>query len=68
MVHICKDICHRYKAPHTLKSKRYENGQKFCDQCAVFIKWDGIWCPCCGHKLRVKPKMLRSKIGVVRIG
>jgi hypothetical protein len=24
--------------------------------CEVFIKWEGVWCPCCGRKLRTKPK------------
>jgi hypothetical protein len=24
--------------------------------CEVFIKWEGVWCPCCGSKLRTKPK------------
>ncbi|MDQ3851427.1 MAG: hypothetical protein M3299_01175 [Thermoproteota archaeon] len=24
--------------------------------CELFIKWDGLWCPCCGCRLRTKPK------------
>jgi hypothetical protein len=22
----------------------------------IFIKWDGLWCPCCNHRLRTKPR------------
>ena len=23
--------------------------------CDLFIVWDGLWCPCCGHTLRANP-------------
>jgi hypothetical protein len=41
----CKGICIRHKA-----SGRYATGSKRCQQCNLFIKWDGLWCPCCGYK------------------
>ena len=29
--------------------------------CDIFIKWDGLWCPCCGYCLRTKPRNLKYK-------
>ena len=26
-----------------------------------FIKWEGLWCPCCGYRLRTKPRNLKYK-------
>jgi len=23
--------------------------------------WDGLWCPCCGYRLRTKPRNLKYK-------
>jgi hypothetical protein len=47
----CKGICIRYGA-----SNNYSNGQKRCNVCEQFIKWNGLYCPCCGHKLRTRPR------------
>ena len=46
-----------------MKGGRYEQGQKRCNTCELFIKWEGLWCPCCGRLLRTKPraKKLKSK-------
>ena len=41
---------------------RYATGQKRCQICELFIKWEGQWCPCCGYRLRAKPRNLRYKI------
>jgi predicted amidophosphoribosyltransferase len=32
-----------------------------CQICEIFIEWDGLWCPCCGYRLRSKPRNLRYK-------
>jgi hypothetical protein len=47
----CKGICIRHKA-----SGPYATGNKRCQQCELFIKWDGIRCPCCRYKLRTRPR------------
>ncbi len=47
----CKGICIRDKA-----SGRYIYGHKRCQQCEIFIKCNGVRCPCCGYKLRSKPR------------
>jgi len=54
----CKGICKRHKAlrPADGPRRRYSAGHKRCAMCEVFIKWEGVWCPCCGSKLRTKPK------------
>jgi hypothetical protein len=57
----CKGICIRHKAQKPVGFGRYANGQKRCQICEIFIKWDGLWCPCCGYRLRTKPRNLKYK-------
>jgi hypothetical protein len=57
----CKGICIRHKAQKPVGSGRYSMGQKRCQICEIFIKWDGLWCPCCGYRLRTKPRNLKYK-------
>jgi len=52
----CKGICIRHKATKPVGIGRYAAGQKRCQVCSEFIIWEGIWCPCCGYKLRTKPR------------
>jgi hypothetical protein len=47
----CKGVCVRYRA-----SNHYTNGHKRCQICELFIKWDGLCCPCCGYRLRTRPR------------
>jgi DNA-directed RNA polymerase subunit RPC12/RpoP len=57
----CKGICLRHKAQKPIGLGRYALGQKRCQICEIFIKWDGLWCPCCGYRLRIKPRNLKYK-------
>ena len=57
----CKGICVRHKAQKPVGSGRYASGQKRCQICEIFIKWDGLWCPCCGYRLRTRPRNLSYK-------
>ena len=57
----CKGICIRHKAQKPVGFGRYSTGQKRCQICDMFIKWDGLWCPCCGYRLRTKPRNLKYK-------
>ena len=52
----CKGICLHLKA-----LGRYATGNKRCRICDLFIKWEGVFCPCCGYKLRTMPKSTKSK-------
>jgi hypothetical protein len=31
------------------------------EQCDLFIKWDGLFCPCCGSRLRIGPRNIKNK-------
>ena len=53
----CKGICIRYKN----SGRYYATGNKRCQHCTLFIKWDGILCPCCGYKLRTRPRVSKYK-------
>ncbi|PWU80605.1 MAG: hypothetical protein DLM72_11330 [Candidatus Nitrosopolaris wilkensis] len=58
---VCKGICVRHKALKPVGIGRYSTGQKRCQICEIFLKWDGLWCPCCGYKLRTRPRNLKFK-------
>jgi hypothetical protein len=50
-------LTHGYKT-----SGRYATGQKRCQICELFIKWDESWCPCCGYRLRNGPRLFKHKV------
>jgi hypothetical protein len=54
----CREICSKYsvKRPLLKEIGRYEDGQKRCSSCVIYINWKGPNCPCCGHILRTKPR------------
>jgi hypothetical protein len=58
----CKGICIRHKAYKPVGSGRYAIGHKRCQVCEIFIKWDGIFCPCCGCRLRIGPRLSKHKV------
>jgi uncharacterized Zn finger protein (UPF0148 family) len=59
----CRDICVRNKVGKpSFGQGRYATGQKRCQICEIFIQWDGLMCPCCGYRLRLKPRNMKSKI------
>ena len=58
---VCKDVCIRHKASGPISYGRYATGQKRCQICEIFIKWDGIFCPCCGCRLRIGPRLFKHK-------
>jgi hypothetical protein len=49
----CKGICIRHKA-----LGRYTDSCKNCD---LFIKWEGLRCPCCRYQLRTGPSANKSQ-------
>jgi hypothetical protein len=55
----CIGICNRYKAlrPTGKDGARYISGQKRCQVCEIFMNCDGLYCPCCRHRLRTKPRL-----------
>lgn len=58
----CKGICYKYKVEKgNNASGRYADGQKRCQSCDLFMRWDGRFCPCCGTRLRSKPRNTKYK-------
>ncbi len=57
----CKGICIRHKAIKVANKLRYANGQKRCQMCDIFIRWDGLYCPCCGYRLRTRPRGMKYR-------
>jgi hypothetical protein len=57
----CKGISSRPKVTKPVSSGRYSTGHKRCQVCEIFLKWDGLWCPCCGYRLRTQPRNLKYK-------
>jgi hypothetical protein len=58
----CKGICIRHRAQKPASYfGRYATGQKRCQVCSIFMKWDGAWCPCCGCRVRTKPRNSKFK-------
>ena len=56
----CKGQCHlKY---NTKKYIRGDKGSyKRCTLCELYLKWDGIYCPCCGVRLKHSPSNNKSR-------
>ena len=59
----CKGICIRHKAARPIENNgnRYTTGQKPCQVYEIFLKRDGLWCPCSYYRLRMKPRNLKYR-------
>ena len=57
----CKGVCHRYKNSKPIGIKRYQEGRKRYNPCGIFIKWDGLYCPCCNMQLREHSRRRKYK-------
>ena len=67
---VCRDICKRYRFVSSNKSSRqiYLDGAVRCNSfCQIFLRWDGAFCPCCGMKLRRKPRNKQGKAMMQKI-
>jgi len=58
---VCKGVCHRYKAKWASSQFRYAAGQKRRNVCELFVNWSGSHCPCCGMRLRTRPKISKYR-------
>ena len=62
MVHICKGFCVVEGQLVTKKSVRGDkDGFKRCSQCELYIKWDGLFCPCCKRKFKISPRNNKAR-------
>jgi len=57
----CKGVCIRHKAQKPRGIGRYASGQSRCQICEIYMKYEGLWCPCCGYRLRRKPRNVEYK-------
>jgi hypothetical protein len=57
----CKGIHERYHINKPSDGGRYASGQRRCQICEDWLSWEGLWCPCCGYRLRTKPRNLKYK-------
>ena len=54
----CKGFCQKLevKKINPKGSGMYKLGYKLCSTCEKFIDWEEQQCPCCGTRLRSKPR------------
>jgi len=45
---------------------RYAAGQKRCQICEIYMLYNGLDCPCCGYRLRTKPRRGKYKAQLVK--
>lgn len=57
----CNNICQNHKAKKPKHGGRYEDGQKRCNSCDIYIKYDGLFCPCCNLRLRMSSRYTKFK-------
>jgi len=62
MAATCKGICDMYKSVGTAMQFKYQEGQKRCSFCGIFIECEGVRCPCCHMVLRTNARNRNSKI------
>lgn len=56
----CKGNCIGLK--HDIQNrKRYENGDKYCPRCLIWVKTEFIRCECCNEILRTRARNTRNK-------
>jgi len=56
MAQVCNGLCNRLKPIPLTNDLRYEMGQKWCTECALFLVTEEYGCPCCKTRLRSKAK------------
>jgi len=61
MMTYCSGRCKQYRAIRPTQIGRYASGQKRCNFCEIFVKYEGSICPCCKRKLRCLPRSRKDK-------
>ncbi len=61
-MNFCKGICTRFEVKiFKGKKTRYEDNQKRCPVCGVYMRCSDVRCPCCKCVLRMTPRANRSR-------
>ena len=58
---VCKGVCNQYKAKWGTNQYRYASCQIRCNVCEIFVNWNGSHCPCCGMRLRTRPRISKYR-------
>jgi len=59
-------LCLKYEVKRQFGKSPFSNGVKYCNHCGsglqvgIYMKWDGLFCPCCSFKLRSKPRFKKE--------
>ena len=64
---LCVGKCIEFQAQRPKIGKRYQVGQKLCQACNQRMLYEGVFCPCCHHRLRTRPRCKKYKTEVARI-
>ncbi|AJW70239.1 hypothetical protein [Nitrosopumilus adriaticus] len=59
---ICRGVCHKYKSSGVSMQFKYQEGQKRCSFCGIFMVYNETRCPCCHTILRTKARDKLSKL------
>ena len=51
----CNGICVEFKPMSRSKGYYLQENGKRCTHCSTFIIFVGLYCPCCGHRLKTHP-------------
>jgi hypothetical protein len=53
----------KFRRTYVLSGPSYQSGIQLYNGnvCEIFLKWDGLWCPCCGYRLRTSPRNSKFK-------
>ncbi|QLH10772.1 hypothetical protein DSQ20_04270 [Nitrosarchaeum sp. AC2] len=60
MTYRCNGICVLHKVI-PFSTRKYENGQKRCSFCSIFIKTQNLRCICCHSLLRTKSRTSKNR-------
>lgn len=54
----CKGYCVDYVNPvNPMNGNYYTDWHNCrCSICSKYLEWDGIYCPCCGYRVRRRPR------------
>ncbi len=58
---VCNNICKQHKIKVILGESKYSKDQKRCNNCEVYLKWEGKFCPCCHRCLRTRPRSAKYR-------
>ena len=61
----CKDQCTKPEyEPKKLVKFLETSPYKKCTTCCIYIKWEGLYCPCCSYRLskRAKNSVMRKRL------